>query len=293
MNKPVQNLISNVRKGKIDQSRALEILVDGGAEEKAELALFIGTYRIGELLDPLRDAFEMELDPEIRGLYYWAISLIAPEQMTNTLVEWILDEENEDVKRSMVESFLTFAERHDIPLETIKIQKEKVMEPFMSVKVSSPVQMPKSTTHEQLYDNVLHILNKFRPKIPVSLQRISSLAGISINELTQILDDLDGRGMLPGEYLRLEQVFIKDTKTAQLVKCTSCGSMVTAYPCPECGGGKVCATCRLAIDMEDSILTCPHCDAPSHSRHLLEWVKIKGVCPSCRNSISLRDLEDS
>ena len=285
MKQNAEQVIMKIREGHLDSQAASHLLVDGDSEEKAELALFIGSHRVTELLTPLIEAFEMELDPNIRAIYYWAICLIAPETMTETLAQWILDEENEDARKSMVESFFTYTDRYDIPLETIKVVQEVKQKTFAPQKVQRPQPEPKAVGRD-----ILDLLTQFRPKIPVSLQRIANLLRISVEDLETKLENLEKQGKLPGEYLRLEQVFIKDTKRMKRIKCASCGSLTDSYPCTECGGGKVCATCRLAIDINEDILTCPHCGALSHANHLKEWIKIKGACPACRKPLSSKDL---
>ncbi|RMG39795.1 MAG: hypothetical protein D6732_03815, partial [Methanobacteriota archaeon] len=211
MTENVDQIIAKIRTGQVDQKDLLEMLVDGSTEEKAQLALFIGMHRVARLLEPLKEAFEMELDAEIRSLYYWAICLIAPETQTEILIQWLLEEENKDAKNSMIESFLTFAERHDIPLETIKVVSEEKQK-----TLDLPTSYPQINVEEEA---VLDLLNQFRPKIPVSLNRIANLLRIDLKEVERILEDLKNKNQLPGEYLHLEQVFIKDAKRSQKVKC--------------------------------------------------------------------------
>ncbi|MHA2098592.1 MAG: TIR domain-containing protein [Candidatus Kariarchaeaceae archaeon] len=44
----------------------------------------------------------------------------------------------------------------------------------------------------------------------------------------------------------------------------------------------VCNVCRQEIDDEDIVEACKHCNRYFHFRHLREWLKIKGSCPTCR-----------
>ena len=53
-----------------------------------------------------------------------------------------------------------------------------------------------------------------------------------------------------------------------------------------------CIVCGLPIKYEqkDEKLYCPHCRNPAHRTHLLEWIKLKGICPLCRKKLNISDL---
>ncbi len=55
-----------------------------------------------------------------------------------------------------------------------------------------------------------------------------------------------------------------------------------------------CSVCRKSIETGDTFLYCINCRAPAHSRHLLEYVKVRGVCPICnkRLAVSMYELEE-
>ncbi|MFX1449297.1 MAG: RING finger domain-containing protein [Promethearchaeota archaeon] len=53
--------------------------------------------------------------------------------------------------------------------------------------------------------------------------------------------------------------------------CINCGMRVTG-----------CSICLLKIGASEEILRCPHCNSIAHKSHLLEWLKVKGVCPVCK-----------
>lgn len=56
-------------------------------------------------------------------------------------------------------------------------------------------------------------------------------------------------------------------------------------------GTQKCAVCGLLIREEQEKVYCPHCGNPAHYAHLAEWVKVKGVCPICRNRVDMRKLK--
>jgi hypothetical protein len=52
----------------------------------------------------------------------------------------------------------------------------------------------------------------------------------------------------------------------------------------------VCCVCKLPITQNQEEAWCPYCFARAHRTHLLEWVKIKGSCPSCSAELKLMDF---
>jgi len=79
----------------------------------------------------------------------------------------------------------------------------------------------------------------------------------------------------------------------EAVSCVSCGFSFPAELdiCPECGEERArCSVCQLDIVFGDDLVRCPYCGVPSHRDHLLEWIKIKGFCPTCRKELSAETL---
>ena len=49
-----------------------------------------------------------------------------------------------------------------------------------------------------------------------------------------------------------------------------------------------CMVCNLIINpSEEEIIYCPYCNSPAHRSHLIEWIKIKGICPRCKKEIKM------
>ena len=63
---------------------------------------------------------------------------------------------------------------------------------------------------------------------------------------------------------------------------------VAAQPSKE-RGSKIadCVVCYLPIYENEEWLKTPCCQASSHTKHLLEWVKIKGECPHCHKPLQI------
>ena len=48
-----------------------------------------------------------------------------------------------------------------------------------------------------------------------------------------------------------------------------------------------CSVCRKEMTDLSSLVRCPECGSPAHYSHLAEWLKIRGVCPICKNKIKI------
>lgn len=131
---------------------------------------------------------------------------------------------------------------------------------------------------------LIELLLKFRPEVQVQVTRIAELLEIDRKIVVELLEEMQRFNSLPGEFLTLEQVFIRSSKP--FILCRFCGSPTLSYPCKSCGGGVACGVCKLPLKEGDAVLACPHCDVPGHRTHLLEWVKTNGSCPQCRERIT-------
>lgn len=48
-----------------------------------------------------------------------------------------------------------------------------------------------------------------------------------------------------------------------------------------------CEICRKKIIFEDEKINCPNCNKSFHFEHFAEWVKMKGICPNCKERVHL------
>lgn len=94
-------------------------------------------------------------------------------------------------------------------------------------------------------------------------------------------------------------------------KCSKCGTEIVrkgSYPEPdeaeeEAGppptvvqskGAEVgkCMVCGMGIHQGEPLACCPSCGGRAHRVHLLEFVHVKGECPSCHNHIVEEDIAE-
>ena len=52
-----------------------------------------------------------------------------------------------------------------------------------------------------------------------------------------------------------------------------------------------CAVCGKPIEIFDSEIQCPICEAKGHSDHLKDWIRMKSSCPVCKKALTLNKNE--
>ena len=86
--------------------------------------------------------------------------------------------------------------------------------------------------------------------------------------------------------------------------CPNCGAKIgspSAQFCPYCGAnllaeargvarGGACIVCNLQLKPGEELVRCPHCGAAGHKAHFLEWVHVKGYCPTCGERLNEEEL---
>ncbi|MHA1271654.1 MAG: RING finger domain-containing protein [Candidatus Helarchaeota archaeon] len=76
------------------------------------------------------------------------------------------------------------------------------------------------------------------------------------------------------------------------IYCPNCGIKIVRRlnKCPNCGNELglskyQCPICR--TEKREELIECPSCNTRFHKRCFLEWIKIKGTCPICKNYVDL------
>ncbi len=77
------------------------------------------------------------------------------------------------------------------------------------------------------------------------------------------------------------------------ITCINCGKPLTGLVCSHCGKeAPQCPVCSKMLDFnEPDLLSCPHCKVIGHQAHFMEWVKIRGKCPTCKTRLTTEMLE--
>ncbi len=55
---------------------------------------------------------------------------------------------------------------------------------------------------------------------------------------------------------------------------------------------KPCVVCKKSIDAGSEYVYCLNCGNPGHRRHLLEYIKVRGICPNCKARLTRKMYEE-
>ncbi len=163
----------------------------------------------------------------------------------------------------------------------------------------------------EVYSNVLKTIQKVRPGIQVTLPRISELVKAPKKYVEDVILAILEQKPSLGEYLQLEQVFIREIETDEIINdliinpiprygqfnCYFCEALVedrTIDICPNCGKDiSRCIVCKLPISTNEGVGMCTNCEGLAHLNHLQEWVKVKGTCPSCLQPTNVEVIREA
>lgn len=153
------------------------------------------------------------------------------------------------------------------------------------------------------YNAIIDLLPQFHPDVQVDLSRIANLAKTTKKDTEAILLEVLKVQPKLGEYLDLEQKFIRaadsDQILAELVTnplasysyftCTHCGEPLATgkeETCLSCGKDILfCQICKRLVNFDQDVGKCSLCDIHAHYACLFEFVKTQGECPFCKKGI--------
>jgi hypothetical protein len=124
------------------------------------------------------------------------------------------------------------------------------------------------------------------------LSVIPLLAFFGVRYALSRRDEYIGPIRLPKE-LPEKTAKVLEIELPETISCLSCTATIhfDAKKCPECGEKVVkCPICTVPLQFGDDFVKCPHCKTFAHRDHLLEWIKIKGICPMCRKPLTDIDI---
>ncbi|MHA1223228.1 MAG: RING finger protein [Candidatus Heimdallarchaeaceae archaeon] len=171
----------------------------------------------------------------------------------------------------------------------------------------------------KIWYKIMELLKNFRPEIPVNLTRIVDLIKIPTEDVEKYL--LSITSIMPdvGEYLSLEQVFIRHysteeefqdifekmqkkqkefVKTKVLEKvCVYCQTKIKTKSteiekCQNCGKKPpICSICMQNLYLNDDIVIEKNCKNTFHKRHIVAWIRSSNKCPICLERINEQSLK--
>lgn len=162
----------------------------------------------------------------------------------------------------------------------------------------------KSERDNEVYTKILKTIQQVRENIPLTLNRLAELSNTDRNNAEiKIQTILDTQPDL-GEYLSMEQVFIKSTQITEktisafsgqavdvLQICQNCGDKqsVLINQCRNCGADlDFCKLCKKGFTAKDVKNSCPSCKNNFHKSHLIAYIQSMGKCPVCKEQMNLK-----
>ncbi|MCY3414158.1 MAG: hypothetical protein INQ03_21110 [Candidatus Heimdallarchaeota archaeon] len=155
------------------------------------------------------------------------------------------------------------------------------------VKITNDIEIDLSSSYiyPEIVDETNTIYNKLQSD--VSIDELAKELNLTSDELIPMIGLLVADGHFPGARI-INGTFSYRQKTKPMLRfnCT-CTDESTDLACPSCGAGcLLCNVCKGYIQKQELVLYCPHCQHSSHKDHILAWLDIKGICPTCRQSLN-------
>lgn len=164
-------------------------------------------------------------------------------------------------------------------------------------------------THIKKLTETASLIKQFTNDIPVSLSRISELLKTPEQEVERLLKELLSYQENLGEYLELEQIFIKRSKINsnmnEVIESTKSNPFTAIHVCSVCNTAQpvltricvncdkafpYCSICGRGFGEEDELSSCPHCENSFHSVHVFAYIQSKGSCPICKEKLNQKLL---
>ena len=162
---------------------------------------------VKDLLDLMEDSkVELnELDEEIPLILSLDKMTELSERFAQKQTDYykVRDEVNNYPKEKVLDQ-----SRIDIPKNIKDLQNETAAK-FYSVKTTLDIRLEYVTERT----SIVELLNQFRPNVPVQLNRVGEISKMSLKDVESFLKDIVEVNPEIGEYLELEQVFIRKTDT--------------------------------------------------------------------------------
>jgi tetratricopeptide (TPR) repeat protein len=155
---------------------------------------------------------------------------------------------------------------------------------------------------DSAYPRILDFLSKVRSNIPVTLPRVAKFVNFPEERMEHLLKKLVEENPTLGEYLELEQVFIRKENTEALLQnlkqrystCYYCGNPIESIEATHCTSCEKtllkCIVCKLSISFGEDVGQCSLCEAYAHLNHFEEWLKTQGTCPQCMQKLPVEGI---
>jgi hypothetical protein len=167
----------------------------------------------------------------------------------------------------------------------------------------------------ELITKILTLIQQVRPNIQIQLSRIIELSNGRKDEVESYLKQILKNDPTLGEYLELEQIFVRTTVDISdnqitesvtsvtssrfniadaLQTCPNCKETqsVLIHQCANCSNDlPYCHICKQGFTESQQTLNCPHCENSYHRNHLFAYIQSHGQCALCREGLTLGQFE--
>ena len=158
-----------------------------------------------------------------------------------------------------------------------------------------PQSKPTLEEDELSYQSRMIILQlKSFVKDKIRFSKIASKLDWTTNDAIKEIALLIAQGYYKGYFTG--SAFIKQSdfiRPKDKPRCFECNTLLKDYrkPCTSClTRPPVCSVCRSVMNTSEDLVKCKFCNSKAHRDHMTGWLKIKQICPICRNNIKSNDL---
>jgi hypothetical protein len=233
---------------------------DTHSRVRRAVAQALGNLRDRRAVKSLIDALLHEPNIDVQRGTAWALGQIGDRQAVNPLVQVLRNAESDELRQSAVVALGQLGDHGAI----IPLMHALQHDESIDVKWSAALTLQ---------------------------ERWDSLSQTQQPLATRLIRDLPLR-TVEDDDVELEPPAIP---VLQPVQCMSCGETVSAEGtvCAKCGNPlHQCMVCQRRIGQGERHSRCPYCGTLAHSDHLLQWLKIRTVCPHCQRSLHPTDLKE-
>jgi len=163
--------------------------------------------------------------------------------------------------------------------------------------LSIPPQILVARTPKELGEKFQELSDILKDQEEIKIKKISEKTGLQKEEIVLMYSLLLGEGIFKGKIVNNKLII--DSGPHPLdprfkTKCYWCGELTLAVE-EKCSSCKEqipwCSVCNNPLQHGEDVKVCPACNNPAHKAHILEYIRTKGICPSCSSKIKGKALK--
>jgi len=279
-----------------------KMLHDLQPKNKLWLEELVFLYRTSSLKNGRRSKKPWTRNLKQSYTYYKELFAVAPydEQSVDDFNGLLIEMRKHEEAKDLLFNYMTQRGPSNEFMQKLRATYSWLNMPFDERKVLEEINYLRNK--DSAYPKIVEFLSTIRPDIDIGLHRIAKVVEFPEKRMHELLVQLVEEYPGIGEYLNLEQVFIRKQDSdvtfrelkAKYSTCFYCGMPVDATDlsnCPSCDNEIIeCNLCKLPISFGEDLGQCSLCEVFGHLNHLEDWVKKHGICPTCLQEISLQGV---